>query len=454
MTLAAKSAAKKPSRSKGRRSAGETGGEALDSARRTPSRNSLPDQESVSFVSEEGPTLPQAAALLAWYDRHRRSLPWRAPPRERGDPYRIWLSEIMLQQTTVKAVGPYYARFLARWPDVRALATASLEDVLKAWAGLGYYARARNLHACARVVVERCDGEFPKSEAALRALPGIGAYTAAAIAAIAFDAPACAVDGNVERVIARLFAVTAALPGAKPELHRRARTLVPHERAGDFAQAMMDLGATICTPRNPACALCPWNKGCRAHAVGDAQTFPRREPRREGDLRRGAAFVARRADGHMLVRTRPASGLLGGMTEVPTSEWMEDFSEKDAMRAAPVFSSPLPAGERSISRDRIAGNRVSGNGRRNSSRSVPPHPNPLPNGERGIRWHRIPGNVRHVFTHFPLELAIYLAELPEQTPAPKDMRWVKIAELGGEALPSLMRKIVTRAIEARSTSGS
>jgi A/G-specific adenine glycosylase len=200
---------------------------------------------------------PQPTALLAWYDRHRRALPWRAAPGMRGDPYRVWLSEIMLQQTTVKAVAPYYARFLARWPSVRALAAAPLEEVLKSWAGLGYYARARNLHACACTVVERHGGEFPASEAGLRALPGIGAYTAAAIAAIAYDAPATPVDGNVERVVARLCAIEAALPAAKPEIHRRARALTPAQRAGDFAQAMMDLGATLCTPKRPACALCP-----------------------------------------------------------------------------------------------------------------------------------------------------------------------------------------------------
>src|ERR1700728_1698335 len=253
---------------------------------------------------------PQPTSLLAWYDRHRRKLPWRAPPGERADPYRVWLSEIMLQQTTVKAVGPYYARFLARWPDIRALAAAPLDDVLKSWAGLGYYARARNLHACARVVVEQHDGQIPASEESLRDLPGIGAYTAAAIAAIAFDAPGTPVDGNIERVIARLYAIDTPLPAAKPEISRLARGLTPPRSTGDFAQAMMDLGATICTPKTPACALCPWNESCAAWARGDAETFPRRIPKREGVLRRGAAFVVTRADGFALVRTRPAKGLL------------------------------------------------------------------------------------------------------------------------------------------------
>ena len=351
-----------------------------------------------------------AAALLAWYDRHRRTLPWRAQKGERADPYRVWLSEIMLQQTTVRAVAPYYARFLARWPDVRALAVAPLDEVLKAWAGLGYYARARNLHACACAVVERHRGAFPASEEELRALPGIGDYTAAAVAAIAFDLPASPVDGNIERVVARLFAVDEPLPGAKPRLRQLARTITPQKRAGDFAQAMMDLGATVCSPKKPACALCPWNESCAAFARGDAETFPRRTPKREGALRRGAAFVVRRADGYLLVRTRPAKGLLGGMTEVPTTAWSADFDESEAVKSAPIFSA-------------------------------------LSAGEREMAWRRIAGVVRHVFTHFPLELSVYATELPPQTRAPEGTRWVKISELGGEALPSLMRKVVAHTLD-------
>jgi A/G-specific adenine glycosylase len=353
---------------------------------------------------------PQPTALLAWYDRHRRKLPWRAMPGERADPYRVWLSEIMLQQTTVKAVAPYYARFLARWNNVRALAAAPLDDVLKTWAGLGYYARARNLHACARAVVERYDGEFPQNEAELGTLPGIGSYTAAAIAAIAFDAPATPVDGNVERVVARLYAVAASLPAAKPQLHRLASALTPQRRAGDFAQAMMDLGATICTPKRPACVFCPWSDACAAYVRGDAETFPRRTPRREGALRRGAAFVACRADGFLLVRTRPAKGLLGGMTEVPTTEWAQDFDTEAALVGAPRF--------------------------------------PAVKMRKPIAWRRIAGVVRHVFTHFPLELAVFAAELPAGTPAPKGMRWVVLSGLGGEALPSLMRKVLAHALPA------
>ncbi len=358
----------------------------------------------------ETDVLPQSAALLAWYDRHRRRLPWRAPKGERAEPYRVWLSEIMLQQTTVKAVAPYYVRFLDRWPDVRALAAAPLDEVLKSWAGLGYYARARNLHACARAVAERHDGAFPASETELRALPGIGDYTAAAIAAIAFDQCASPVDGNIERVIARLFAIAEPPPGAKPAIRQLAQRLTPPRRAGDFAQAMMDLGATICTPKRPACALCPWNNVCAARAAGDAETYPRRTPKREGALRRGSAFVVRRADGYILVRTRPEKGLLGAMTEVPTTEWTEGFDERTALADAPR----LPSGSRK--------------------------------GEREIVWRRIAGVVRHVFTHFPLELSVFAADVPAGTPSPAGLRWVRLAELHGEALPNVMRKVVAHAI--------
>ena len=364
------------------------------------------------------PQLPKdqslSAQLLAWYDRHRRVLPWRAPPGRRADPYHVWLSEIMLQQTTVKTVGPYYAKFLKLWPDISALAAAPLDDVLKAWAGLGYYARARNLHACARAVVERHGGKIPATEALLRELPGIGPYTAAAIAAIAFDECTSPVDGNIERVIARLYALETPLPAAKPEISRLARALTPPQRSGDFAQAMMDLGATICTPKSPACILCPWNESCAAYARGNAETFPRRLPKREGDLRRGAAFVVQRADDFVLVRTRPEKGLLGGMTEVPTTEWSKDFDASTAMKGAPHFASM----------------------------------------RKPLAWQKTLGVVRHVFTHFPLELIVYVSEVPARTAAPKATRWVKISELGGEALPSLMRKVIAHALPQDHTNKS
>ncbi|MGZ9086875.1 MAG: A/G-specific adenine glycosylase, partial [Rhodoplanes sp.] len=268
--------------------------------------------------------------LLAWYDRNRRVLPWRAVPGEPSDPYRVWLSEIMLQQTTVAATIPYYLRFLARFPTVHALAAADLEDVLRLWAGLGYYARARNLHACARTVVDRHGGEFPQAAAELRDLPGIGDYTAAAVAAIAYEARTVPVDGNVERVVARLFAIGEALPRGKAVIRAAAERLAPERRSGDFAQALMDLGATLCTPKNPACSRCPLRADCAAATRGDAEAFPVKETKRQGRLRRGAAFVLLRHDGCVLVRTRPANGLLGGMTEVPTSEWTHAFDEQTA----------------------------------------------------------------------------------------------------------------------------
>jgi A/G-specific adenine glycosylase len=357
-------------------------------------------------------TAPRAADLLAWYDRHRRTLPWRAAPGAIPDPYRVWLSEIMLQQTTVKAVAPYFARFLVRWPDVRALAAAPLDDVLRLWAGLGYYARARNLHACARAVAKEHGGKFPDSEEGLRALPGIGGYTAAAIAAIAFGRKAAPMDGNIERVVARLFQVETPLPAAKPALQRLAASLAPEQRAGDFAQAMMDLGASICTPKNPSCMLCPWNDACAAHLAGEPELYPRRVPKVEGRLRRGAAFVVLRADGAVLLRRRPRRGLLGGMSEVPNTEWSAAFDEQSALAFAPVFSSPLPRGKR-----------------------------------ENVRWRRKPGYVRHVFTHFPLELSVYIAKVPKETPAPKGMRFMKRAKLGGEALPSLMRKVIAHGLD-------
>ncbi|MFL5235780.1 MAG: A/G-specific adenine glycosylase, partial [Microvirga sp.] len=268
---------------------------------------------------------PEAGELLAWYDRHRRDLPWRAKAGVPPDPYRVWLSEIMLQQTTVAAVKPFYERFLQRFPTVARLAEAPVEEVMQAWAGLGYYSRARNLHACAKAVAEGHGGRFPDTEAGLRRLPGIGAYTAAAIAAIAFDRPAAAVDGNVERVVSRLFLVETPLPKAKPAIRDLAEALVPAGRPGDFAQALMDLGATICTPKRPACALCPWMRPCRARAEGLQEAFPRKTPKAEGAVRRGAVFVALRADGAVLLRTRPPEGLLGGMAEPPTSAWAPDY---------------------------------------------------------------------------------------------------------------------------------
>ncbi|MDE1902367.1 MAG: A/G-specific adenine glycosylase [Alphaproteobacteria bacterium] len=347
--------------------------------------------------------LPQAAdlsaSLLAWYGRHRRVLPWRALPGEAIDTYRVWLSEIMLQQTTVAAVGPYYMRFLARWPTIETLARAELDDVLHAWQGLGYYARARNLHACARAVVAR--GGFPDTEAGLRTLPGIGTYTAAAIGAIAFGCRAAAVDGNAERVLARLYAVRTPLPPAKSRLRADALALVPADRPGDFAQALMDLGATVCTPKQPRCSACPWQACCRAHARGIAETLPRRVAKPVKPRRHGVAFWAVNEAGAVLLRRRPANGLLGGMMEVPSTDWrITPWDDREATKAAPLKA----------------------------------------------RWRRLPGTVAHGFTHFDLELVIFAAMT--KAAAARNGIWVAPARFKDQALPSVMKKVIDRARRA------
>jgi A/G-specific adenine glycosylase len=349
-----------------------------------------------------------AEALLVWYDREARILPWRALPGTSQDPYKVWLSEIMLQQTTVKAVTPRFAVFLRRWPDVTALARAELGEVLAAWAGLGYYARARNLHACARVVADEYGGAFPKSEAELRKLPGVGAYTAAAIAAIAFEQRATPVDGNFERVVARLFCVATPLPAAKAEIKALAETLTPVKRAGDYAQAMMDLGATVCTPRRPACGLCPLRPGCRACAEGLAEVLPYRGERAERPTRRGVAFVALREDGAVLLRERPLKGLLGGMLETPSTPW----EDKAPNGSAVAVHAPLDAD-----------------------------------------WKAVPGLVEHTFTHFHLELSVYRAEVGDDAPLTDAAQaerclWLRRRELSGAALPSVMRKVLAHVFEA------
>lgn len=338
--------------------------------------------------------------LLAWYDGAARDLSWRVSPRagrrgERPDPYRVWLSEIMLQQTTVAAVAPYFDAFLRRWPNVAALAAASLDDVLGAWSGLGYYARARNLHRAARIIAAR--GSFPDRAAELLQLPGVGPYTAGAIAAIAFDRREAAVDGNVERVLARLDDCATPLPAAKAELRRRAQDLVPRTRPGDFAQALMDLGATVCVPRAPRCDMCPWKGSCVAFARGTVSARPVRPPKPERPLRRGVAFWAVRGDGAILLRRRPENGLLGGMFEVPSTPWGE---------AAP--------------------------------------PRPLRSAPFAAAWKPLPGRVRHVFTHFALELEIRAASCPDGHG--DDGLWAQPQELGALALPSLMRKVVRHAL--------
>jgi A/G-specific adenine glycosylase len=350
---------------------------------------------------------PDPARLLAWYDRHARRLPWRVSPWDRRegvcpDPYAVWLSEIMLQQTTVTAVKPYFEAFLARWPRVGDLAAADEADIMKAWAGLGYYSRARNLKAAADAVARLPSARFPDTEDGLRALPGVGAYTAAAVAAIAFDRKATVVDGNVERVVSRLFAVEAPLPGSKPELKRLAATLTPELRPGDFAQAMMDLGATVCTPKRPACALCPWNESCAARDLGSPDVFPKKSAKPERPLRRGTAFVAVNAAGAVLLRRREPKGLLGGMTEVPSTPWTVDETP-DAKSPAPLDAA----------------------------------------------WRSIGANVEHTFTHFHLVLTVMRAEFEIATPAPSGFWWSSPGDIAGEALPSVMRKVVAAALGER-----
>ncbi len=341
------------------------------------------------------------AALLDWFERHARILPWRVGPKDRSrgdrpDPYRVWLSEVMLQQTTVKAVIPYFETFMDRWPIVEALAAASDDSIMAAWAGLGYYSRARNLIACARRITDEHEAQFPRSATALVDLPGIGAYTSAAIAAIAFDEPVPVVDGNVERVMTRYFAIQRAMPAAKTEVRERLVPLVPPDRAGEFAEAMMDLGATICTPRYPACSLCPLNQSCAAHRRGDPLFFPVKAPRKPKPTRYGTAFVAVRSDGAILVRRRPPKGLLGGMVEVPGSTWADTAPTVDA----PVYG----------------------------------------------RWRTIAAPVEHVFTHFRLFVSVKVADVLPDTPAPDGCWWAERGGLADIGLPSLMAKIVEAAV--------
>jgi A/G-specific adenine glycosylase len=343
--------------------------------------------------------------MLVWYDRHRRVLPWRAKAGQKSDPYHVWLSEIMLQQTTVVTVGPYFMRFLERWPTIDDLAAADLDEVLHGWQGLGYYARARNLHRCAKFVAEELDGVFPGTEAGLQALPGIGAYTAAAISAIAFGRPANVVDGNIERVMARFFAVEQPLPDCKEKLRNLAGDVAPKTvrgRPGDFAQAVMDLGATVCTPRKPKCSICPWQRSCAAKDADIQEDLPRRQPKKVKPVRRGVVFWVMRDDGSLLLRRRPEKGLLGGMIEVPSTDWREgEWTTAKACKAAPVDSA----------------------------------------------WTPLPGMVRHTFTHFHLELSI-LATRVDEKESPTGAIWSTPDRLGEHALPTVMKKVVNLALKA------
>ena len=341
-------------------------------------------------------TCPQASTLLAWYDCHGRDLPWRlrTASTTRPDPYRVWLSEVMLQQTTVAAVKAYFARFTTRWPTVTALAQADDAEVMAEWAGLGYYARARNLLACARTVASRHHGQFPDTLTELRALPGIGPYTAAAIAAIAFNRPETVVDGNVERVISRIFAIQTPLPAAKRELTDLAARLTPQNRPGDYAQAVMDLGATICAPRNPDCARCPWSDPCQARAAGIQSDLPRKTPKPLKPTRTGTVWLARRPDGTILLERRPPKGLLGGTIGFPGTDW-------DGTTAPPPIEG---------------------------------------------HWHPT-GTITHTFTHFHLTLTV-LTTTPHHDAAPARGEFHGPNLFSPHDLPTLMRKAHTLAYGA------
>ena len=331
--------------------------------------------------------------LLTWYDANAREMPWRVSPADRAaglmpDPYRIWLSEVMLQQTTVAAVRDYFRRFTARWPGVADLARAEDGDVMGEWAGLGYYARARNLLKCARAVVGDHGGVFPDTRDVLLTLPGIGPYTAAAIAAIAFDKQAVVVDGNVERVMARMFRVETPLPTAKPELTELASRLTPARRPGDYAQAVMDLGATICTPKSPACGFCPWISACQARREGRQADLPRKMPKKSKPTRYGYIYLVQRNDGAFLLERRPDKGLLGGMLGWPGSDWSDDPEETPPIKAD---------------------------------------------------WHDPGGEVRHTFTHFHLRLAMRVSRVANTT-IPTNGMFLEPSLFSPGELPTVMRK--------------
>ncbi|MBI1216878.1 MAG: A/G-specific adenine glycosylase [Alphaproteobacteria bacterium] len=338
--------------------------------------------------------------LLGWFDRHQRVLPWRARKGRRPDPYHVWLSEIMLQQTTVVTVGPYFEKFLKKWPSVQKLAAASQDEVLAAWAGLGYYARARNLHKCAQAVTNDYGGVFPDTEEGLLELPGIGPYTAAAIASIAFDVPATAVDGNVERVVSRFFSIEEPLPASKKTIREKAAQLAKGvSRPGDFTQAFMELGATVCTPRKPKCGLCPWKDDCAARRKGNAEELPRKLAKAAKPVRYGKVFWLSDGKGRFLIHKRAGQGLYGGMYQLPTTEWITD--RKAAAKLPAPFQETIK---------------------------------PCPLGE----------SVRHSLTHFDLVLEIWTAKAPRAGTVKglEEACWIHSENIGDYGLPTLMRKAI------------
>ena len=337
-----------------------------------------------------------AAKALAWFDHNARILPWRAAPGAAVDPYRVWLSEVLLQQTTTAGAAPYYAEFLRRWPAVAALAAAPMEEVMSAFAGLGYYSRARNLHACAKSVAA-AGGAFPADEAALRALPGVGPYTAAAIAAIAFGQATTPIDGNIARIVSRLAGFSTPIAANRREIEAFAKTLTPPRRAGDFAQALMDIGATICRPRAPACLMCPLRADCRAAASGDPEAFPGRATKKPRPEKVGAAFFAARPNGAFLARRRPPKGLLGATMELPGGQWL--------------------AGDLAL---------------------IGPEEAPF-----AARWARLPGRVEHVFTHFTLRLVLFYGQAPPNAPA--GLAFIAPDEIECAGFSGLMRKAIAHA---------
>lgn len=345
--------------------------------------------------------------LLSWYDKHHRQLPWRISPSDQklgliADPYHIWLSEIMLQQTTVTAVKPYFDKFVKLWPKVENLADGSSESVMQAWAGLGYYSRARNLKKCADLVALDYGGQFPKTEAELIKLPGIGPYTAAAIAAIAFNQPAAVVDGNIERVFTRLFCIKTPLPAAKTEIKTQVAKNVPSDRPGDFAQGLMDLGSSICTPKKPNCLLCPLQTSCRASASGEQELYPVKLPKKVKPKRKGAAFVIIDENSAIYLRKRPDTGLLADMSEVPTTNWNSNRDGETDMNAAPL----------------------------------------------SLDWHKN-GSIKHVFTHFELTLVVYSAVISTQDMSNIELAdgwWSDRQQIKNEALPNLMKKAIATAV--------